>query len=242
MTDHPDRKRQQRGEASRTALLEAGMEILREETPRTLSSVLGPRAVARRALRSTGSFFYHWPSAEAYVDDLVAHIFRSGLLPESVDEVTKGLAALARDPSDSVTAIEAICRADFLHLAQDPNLGVEMLLRAQLHDEQIADGLRAFYRATDEISRKSYEAVAAAWDREPRPPLDYPGIVVILTAVLEGLALRHLVDPEHVPPERFGEAVLALLPVVFRAPGDDRDLREVVTESVAENRAPEASD
>lgn len=242
MTDQPERKRQQRGEASRVALLDAGVALLCEEAPRTLLSVLGPRAVARRAMRSTGSFFYYWPSAEAYLDDLIAHIFRSGILPENLDEVTDGLDTLAEDPSDSVTAIAAICRANFLRIVQDPYLRVEMLLRAQLDDEQITDGLRSFYREIDEISQKSCEAVASVWDQEPRPPLDYASIVVILTAVLEGLALRHLVDPERVPPERFGEAVLALLPVVLRDPGDDRHLRDVVTESVAANRSPEASD
>lgn len=242
VTGHPERRHQQRGAASRTALLDAGVEILREEAPRMLSNVLGPRAVARRAMRSTGSFFHHWPSAEAYLDDLIEHIFRSGLLPENVDDVTDSLSALVEDPPNSAAAIEGICRATFLHIVQDPNLGVELLLRAQPDDEQISDGLRSFYREIDAISQKSHEAVASIWDREPRPPLDYDSITIIFTAVLEGLTIRHLVDPERVPPERFGEAVLALLPVVLRATGDERHLRDVVTESLAKNGVPNAFD
>src|SRR6266511_4552484 len=57
MDEAQEIKRQQRGEESRIALLDAGVELLNEQS---LDVILSARAVARRAERSTGSFFHYW--------------------------------------------------------------------------------------------------------------------------------------------------------------------------------------
>lgn len=224
--------RQQRGEATREALLQAGVELLQEETLRELLSAMSSRDVATRAQRSTGSFFHHWSSAEAYVDDLIAYIFRSGLLPENVDEVASGLDALAEDAGDPIGVIRAICYSNFLHVVKDPFLPVELLLRSQSSDDKIRAGLRGFYREVDAVLKERYEAVVSMWHREPRPPLEVETLLVVFTALLEGLALRYLIEPDKVPPTLYGEVILAWLPVFLRARGDTRDIREFVAELV----------
>ena len=55
-------------------------------------------------------------------------------------------------------------------------------------------------------------------------------VATIFTALLEGLAVRRVVQPERVPAELFGDVVLALLPVLLRAEDDDRTLDDLVKE------------
>jgi AcrR family transcriptional regulator len=218
MSDQGDVKGQRRGAESRQALLQAGVELLEQETLSDLVHALSARAVAKQATRSTGSFFHHWASAEDYLNDLIAFVFGSGLLPEIVDEVTTDLDHLLGGSNDPVGVIASICRADFDHTVGSPFFPVELLLRSRPNDERIADGLRAFYHETDESLKSAYEAVISSWQLEPRPPFTYDSIAVLFTALLEGLAIRHLIDSECVPPDLFGQGVLGLLVGMLQRP------------------------
>jgi AcrR family transcriptional regulator len=226
MADGESARRQSRGRESREALLQAGVELLRDKTLREVLGALSTRAVARRANRSVGSFFHHWPSAEAYVDDLIAHIFSAGLLPENVDEIARGLEELLVDSDDPLAGLHAILNANFADTANDPFFAVELLLRSQSND-QVRAGLRAFYRQTERII-PVYESFASALGTQPREPFDYVTVSVALTALLEGLVLRALVDPDRVPPTLYGDLVLAFLTVLFRRQDDAATARDLI--------------
>lgn len=146
---------------------------------------MSSRAVAERATRSTGSFFHHWSSAEDYLKDLVAYIFRAGLLPENVEEIASAIEQLKQDPSDTIDGVRAICLSAFSHTVNDTFLPVELLLRSQPGDELIKTGLRTFYRDTDETSKAAYEALVSSWGLEPRSPFTYETVAVLFTALLE---------------------------------------------------------
>jgi hypothetical protein len=80
--DEPELRRQQRGEESREALLEAGVELLREEALGSLVRAISSRAVSRGRIGRPVPFFHCWPSADAYLTDLVDHILRPAVVPE----------------------------------------------------------------------------------------------------------------------------------------------------------------
>src|SRR5438309_11360425 len=87
---------------TRAALLDAGAGLLREEPVGSVLSQITARAVAERAGRTTGAFFHHWRSQEAYQRDLLAYVLdpeRIASVAEAGDAISAGLRA-GRDPVD----------------------------------------------------------------------------------------------------------------------------------------------
>ncbi len=226
MDEAQEIKGQQRGEESRIALLDAGVELLNEQS---LDVILSARAVARRAERSTGSFFHYWKTTDDYISDLLEHVLRPGSVSQ-VEEMGSMLEQLADDRAQPVAFLRAICEQDFLNTINDPLLPVQMLLWSRHTDPRVRQTLARFYDWTDEISVSSYQLLTAAWHRKARDPFDLDTYAVVLTALLEGLAIRHLVQPHRVPISLLGQIALALIPILTAAENDNLTLDEIVTE------------
>jgi AcrR family transcriptional regulator len=230
VADEPEFRRQQRGEESRKALLDAGVELLREEGLSGMLAAVSSRSVSRRAHRSTGAFFHHWPSSDAYVSDLIDHILRPAVVPDPLERVGENLDQLAEAPTGVVEALRATCRQDFVETAEYPALPLQMLLWSKHDDGRVCDALRRFYAGTDEFMAPRIEAIAGALGLEPLPPFDYETISVIFSAAIEGLLLRYKVEPARVADDLFGDVVLALIPALFRRRGQTAEFSDLVAE------------
>jgi AcrR family transcriptional regulator len=216
-------KRQQRGEESRLALLDAGIELLEEQD---LDTILSARAVAKRANRSTGSFFHYWETTDDYITDLLDHVLRPGSVP-SVDEMASLLDQLTAEHTAPVDLLRAICAQDFVNTISDPLLRVEMLLWAHHSDPRVRSALGRFYDWTDDLGIGRFDLISQRWGRTLRRPLDFRLLSIALTALLEGLAIRHLIQPDRVPIDLLGMIVIALLPVILGAARQDETLDDL---------------
>jgi len=90
------------------------------------------------------------------------------------------------------------------------------------------------YEEADLGTGHVYGALLAQRGREPRPPLDWDRIGVILQGLIEGLGLRHKIDESVVQPGDdsspglYATAVAALLAVLTRPVGDPGDIDDAL--------------
>jgi AcrR family transcriptional regulator len=226
-----DRRHQSRGELSRTRLLDAGLEVFAELTIADLLSEIGPRRVVRQLGDiSAGAFYHHFPDRAAYLEALVDHAL--GPPADRVGpETAARLSDLADGPvADAMEAIDEVCRRDFEREATVGLLALRFQLCAWVAHEEpaVQVALRRYYDRFTAQYVAAYDHLLERWGREFRPPFTPRSAAAVLTALVEGLVVRHGVDPEAAPPELFSQAVRALLVVMTRATGDPESLDEAL--------------
>jgi AcrR family transcriptional regulator len=190
---------------TRATLLEAGADLLREEPAGAVLSQLNARAVADRAGRTTGAFFHHWPTQDAYRRDLLAYVLDPARIPstaEAADAVLGGLRAGA----DPVEVLGAAARANFQSVRADPYVPLWNALWAKHgSDEYVQDLLRQNFRSVTGQVAPLLEALLAAGGRTMQPPFTVDAFAVVITALVQGLALRVAIEPDRVPVQPPGE-------------------------------------
>src|SRR5215207_9324243 len=106
-------------EATRQALLDAGVRILcRDPAAHAFGHLKAPR-VSSEAGRTIGAFFHHWDSQQDYVNDLVAYVLIE--LPSMTFDVLdrRGDEVLASGASVNEAILDT-CRASLDLVPQDP--------------------------------------------------------------------------------------------------------------------------
>ena len=200
MTEDPQvrRSRAEAGEQTRAALLAAGAALLREQpVGRLLDQVTAPE-VARRAGRTIGAFYHHWPDQDSYRKDLLASVLAPETLPtqETVSDVSASL--LASAPPDEIVRRNG--RANLLAGMHRPELALTIALSALARrDEPTRDLLRTQYVVLNDSLVPTYGALFAANGWVPRPPFTLRDISTVITALVEGLVTRAVAEPEAVP-------------------------------------------
>jgi AcrR family transcriptional regulator len=189
---------------TRAALLEAGAAVLREEPVGAVLSQLTARAVAERAGRTSGAFFHHWRSQAAYHRDLLAYVLDPVRIPstaEAVGAILDGLAAGA----DPVGVLGAAARGNFESVRADPYVPLWYALWS-VHgsDDYVTELLRQNFRWVTAQVAPLLDAVLAASGRRIRPPFTVDTYAVVITALVQGLALRVAIEPERVPVQPLG--------------------------------------
>jgi AcrR family transcriptional regulator len=197
--DSPGRRsRAEAGEQTRASLLAAGAELLREQpVGRILEQVTAPE-VARRAGRTIGAFYHHWNDQESYRHDLLRWVLSPEILPteETVSDVTGALEAF--DAPDEIVRRNA--RANMVAGLDRPELALTLALSALARrDEATRQLLHRQYTVLNESLEPLYEALFAAYGWVPRPPFTVHTFSTVLSALVEGLVIRHVADPEAVP-------------------------------------------
>jgi len=232
------RKSGKNGEArerSRAALLQAGADLMLEDTLRNPFAALRLRRLCEKAGLSTGAFYLHWPSLEKYHADLARHLTEEDELAFAADFET--LAAAAQPiPGDS--ALEAIARVsdlDLRLLVSNPLWDAMELVSLTWGRTSFQDQLARGYRAIDQTTGQIYGTALVTSGRQPRPPFTWDLIGRILQGLAEGLGLRCKIDPDSVPesasePGLYATAVAAILAVLTRPAGDDADATEAIGE------------
>jgi AcrR family transcriptional regulator len=189
---------------TRAALLEAGAAVLREEPVGAVLSQLTARAVAERAGRTSGAFFHHWRSQAAYHRDLLAWVLDPARIPstaEAAEAIFGGLAAGA----DPVGVLGAAARGNFESVRADPYVPLwNALWSVHGSDAYVSELLRQNFRSVTAQVVPLLEAVLAASGRRIRPPFTVDSYAVVITALVQGLALRVAIEPERVPVQPLG--------------------------------------
>ena len=184
---------------TRSALLEAGAALLREEPVGSVLSQLTARSIAQRAGRTTGAFFHQWRSQEAYQRDLLAYV----LAPErivSVTEAEQAILAGVRGSTDPVALLEATSRETFQGMRTDPFVPLWHALWAKHgSDPYVHDLLRQHIDSVTAQVERVLDAVLTGSGRRLRPPFTLDTLAVAITAVAQGLVLRVVIEPERVP-------------------------------------------
>lgn len=213
-------------ESTRKRMLDAGISLWTTEPPSELFAGLSVARVARESGVTRSTFYAYWSSTDEYLLDLVDHL----LLPDQgIDPVRSGggIRSLIEGPAISrrfLDHADTSLRAN----AADQRMRVRFGLFSKLDDPEIAEMLRRVLDQTQTIRSANLQSVLPVWGRRVRPPLEPHHLHAIMTALLDGLAVRHVLDPERFPVRVFGLAVLSLLLVCTRQVGDERNLEDVL--------------
>lgn len=215
---------------TRARLVDAARRLT-DEQPLTRVVGASTAEVARRAGVSTGAYFHHFPSA-AHLADAVVRSARVAPVDqrETVDELVSALEHL-----DLAEVLRSDLQETWRVFEDDDDIGrrlrLQMLLWAhhsqRLHqpDDEfttVGDVLAASYDAIDTASADGWRLLLERTGRDVAEPFDPESLSVALTALLEGLRVRHQLQPERVPDHLFSEAAVALCMAVTVPRGHTR--------------------
>lgn len=184
---------------TRADLLEAGFQLLQEQPVGTILTQVKATEIARRAGRTIGAFYHHWPDQQAYQRDLIEHVLSPDrLLSTAVAEESVRSNLAAGLPMEEI--IRRGARANFETVRDDPTVPLFMALWSkQATDDHIRKQLRQHYQQVTDQLVPVYAAFFDAQGWEPRPPFTLETFASTLTALVEGLTVRAAVDPDAVP-------------------------------------------
>lgn len=206
---------------SRAKLLEAGREVLLTAGAQILVEGLTAKSVCERAGISPTTFTKNWPSKvkqgvvgghERYIEDLIGslvgdnHRITHNILAEEV------LRVFSEHQGDPRRALRQIAEWNLQEVREDPSTLMRTFIATFARDHAVA--MKAVQADYDHITTKAsaaYTSTLTAWGGEFRQPFTAESITVVLTALVEGMTLRWLLDPKAVPAGLFGDAVVALV-------------------------------
>jgi AcrR family transcriptional regulator len=211
MTDQPPtrRSRAQAVEQTRADLLAAGARLLREQPVGSVFTQVTAGEVARRAGRTIGAFYHHWPDQDSYRRELLGYVLAPERLPTS--ETAQDLAAGVEGQLPTEELLRRNARANLVYGMHRPEYAVIIAMWAQAYaDEGVRELLRRQYDDVRITLLPVYAQLFAANGWVPRPPFTMETISVTVTALVEGFVLRAVVEPDAVPlalPDERGEPV-----------------------------------
>lgn len=212
---------------TRQRILDAGLEHWCSSEPAELFGGFTVSAVAKAAGVTRATFYSYWSTPEEYLQSLLEHL---GTRRPDQDAARRSDGERRR-PGDEGRILKRFLDSCEIRLAEtlvSPQVRVRLGFSSKLDDPVIAAGLRALYRDYEQDTRLLNEVASQQWGREPRPPFTDEWIQAILGALLDGIVVRHLVDPEAMPAESFGLASAILTMALTRPTDDPRDLDDIL--------------
>jgi AcrR family transcriptional regulator len=212
---------------SRARFLQAGAALVANPSLQKPFAALRLRRLCECAGLSPGAFYEHWPTTEAYREDLASYLAEEDKRQASAGHIFLLYLAGKGTEQDALTAIAHLAERDLQLLVSNPFRNVTGLAAATQGQAHLQDQLRQAYEDTDRSTGLIYRSALAKQGREPRPPLDWDEIGAILQGLAKGLSLRHKTDPTAVPAaaesaiKLYTTAATALLAVLTR-PADDQ--------------------
>jgi AcrR family transcriptional regulator len=204
----------------RTELIDAGISLLGRQQFQALLAAVETRSIADEAGVTTGSFFHHFRNrshfALAVADAFVARwTLRVNRLAGE---------ATASNERQGLDGIRPAADAEWAGLAADQDLSaLQHLLWSVRHQElgedtarTAGDVLHDAYRGLTETVEATYMQGVRLLGREMLPPFTGCDLTVIMTAVAEGLQMRHGADPEAVRDGLYADTVSAVLLAITR--------------------------
>ena len=214
---------------ARTRLLDAGQEIWATQNAATLFAGFSVAKVSEAASVTRSTFYSYWPSTEHYLVDLVAHLTSvdASNYPAVVAKLQETIGENI-SPTDLVSQIIHSCAQHLKAAIEDPTLGLRLGLLSKGDDPELTSLLSVLFRTGEASQYAPFAVSMESWGRVLRPPFTESRLQVVFSALLEGLAARHRIDPDSVPVELYGQALLPLLLVATKRPDDNRTLEQIV--------------
>ena len=226
-------------ETTRRRMLDAGIDLWSTEPVADLFAGLSVARIARAAGVSRTTFYAYWSATDEYLLDLARHLATSDE-PARRSPTTELDAPLVEDGGDIVNRFLAASDAYVRQLCDDARLRLRLGLLSRLDDDDLAEQLRRAVDHVGPIESELFTDEAPLWIRSTRAPLEDHHLRAVFTAMAEGLAIRHLLDPERYPIRIYGLATLSMLLVLTSRHEVDRSIYEVL--SVANQWAADAID
>lgn len=196
-TARPSRPARQDTAATRLRLLEAGRELLLAEGSLDHVNIRLADACTRAGY-TTGAAYPIWGSQRHFQEDLAGFVVSSFEFA-GPDTIAEELAQIVADTDDYVVAARRATKTflDRFVLQDDFYLALRFW-PVRTPSTELAAALAEGYRAVHESWTAMFEGLLAVYERRLRPPATIDQLAVILSALLEGLALRHRIEPDVV--------------------------------------------
>ena len=200
----------------------------------TPHAALRLRRLCESAGLSAGAFYEHWPTTEAYREDLASYLAGEDKLKFNADHACLLELAERGTEQDALNAIAHLAERELHLLLSNPFRTATELVALTVDRAPLRDQLRQASEAIDHSTGLIYGSALAKQGREPRPPLDWDGIGTILQGLATGLGLRYKTDPNAVPPAAesasnlYATAAAALLAVLTRSADDDATAHDAI--------------
>lgn len=186
-----ERRRKTR-EESRAALLSAGIDVLVEKPTSGIRHARATDVVSRLGLTS-GAFYNIWPSQEEFQHDLLEEVFDPKHWP-----TVGGARSMARDMASGGATFDELIAAGAA-LAWSQVQENEQMLRLQFAlwaggDPTVASLIARQYQIVSHRWIEMFELVVSLYDLRPRTPNSLDKLSMGLTALVEGLYSRFVVE------------------------------------------------
>lgn len=236
---------------SRERLIEAGWRVIDNPELAKVFAAATTALVSKEAGVTTGSFFHHFRNSEEFARAM-AHDLAASLASPDIDELTelpqRATTAPAVDLEQLITVGSNFVWAE---LFNDPvrmaRFRIHIRLwthhRLQFDDSHtIADLIADGYRRSDEELMAMWAPALESSGMEVADPFTFKQLMVIVTALNEGLTIRATVDPEAVPDGTLGETIRAFINGALRPAGAKVAIKDGSFEVVKsqDGRSPQA--
>ena len=216
---------------SRDALIDAGIELVVAQRWQDLGSAVSTRAITERAGVTTGSFFHHFRNRAHFAEAMATRDVELWLA--NAQRLTGDLetSAIGGGPA----GMRSVAEADWAAIERDELIsGLHSLLwvgrQQPLGDDTAVTAgevLGDAYRSLSEAVLPTYRQALGELGREMLPPFQLDDLAVALTAVADGLQMRHGVDPGSVRDGLYADLIAALVIALTRPIGEQADGAEL---------------
>ncbi len=217
--------------SSRDRLIAAGRQLADELPLSRIYAGVTTAAVAELAGVTTGSFFHHFRTAEEFADAVVRSFLEEHHdLTEEVDEMVDAL-----EHDDLVTILHESVNETWLVMSRDPQVTEEFRGSMQLFSHHrlpllgedadlpdVAAVLRRTYRVRQSDASAGWDHLLDATGLTLVEPFTTERIATALTALLQGLLLRHAVDPDAVDDDLYADVCTLLAASIIQRRGRPR--------------------
>jgi AcrR family transcriptional regulator len=186
---------------TRAVLLDAGAALLVEKgVPVTLDRVTMIDVCRRAGLSTAGSAYKIWPNQQAFRADVLRHLVAQSASTFPASAHVAELLGAGDDLPDLYELLRIACAANTKAIRE--LYPMYLLVWLAQHTD---DALRVSFAASEadwfEALEAMFTGILELYDYEFVPPFDAETFTLTLSALSEGLAIRHRATPELVPDE-----------------------------------------
>lgn len=193
----PAVKRRRSLDETKIELLDAGLELLREQGLGAVVPLKVADVVARTG-QTTGAAYQIWPAQVEYQKALATHVLQLEKWT-GPDRVVVSITKAAAKGAEFGDTIRRVANAYIDDLVSQKEFYLYLhFWAAASTDESLRPALKAGYDRFQAGFRSVLAAALETYGMEAKAPFTIDHIAAACTAVAEGIALRHLVDSDLV--------------------------------------------
>lgn len=215
------------GSTTEQRLLDAGIDLWATGDPATVFGGFTVSRVAKAAGVTRATFYSYWSTPEEYLRALLAHLDHRRPYHDA-SRVPDGAIPPRSEDNRVLSRFMEACNRRFIETLASPGVRVRLGFASKMDDPEVASGLRDLYRNYEADTQMLNQELHERWGREPRPPFTDEWIQSIFAAVLDGILIRHVIDPERMPLESFGLVGAMLMMIATQATDDPRDIDDLL--------------